>query len=172
MHKFPRGVALERFDRFIFRQPDGVVKFGQMAAAILRSLPELPAVIAEEKSLVLLGLMPKNGPAAAQHFLWTERHREINLIGFPLRRSAPIEPKLCLLKPRFACACRQRFVQRPQAKPVGAMRVVKIAGGKNQMRAQPAKQFTNGFDIGFAQLPKSSRRSMVKRQVKKMQALS
>lgn len=99
--KFLRSIALERFDRLVFRQPECVVRLREAPAAILRSLPEFTAIVSSEQGLILLRFMTEYRPSSAQDFLRTKRHGEIDLVHLPLGPRSAIKPQLGFGKPRF-----------------------------------------------------------------------
>ena len=59
-------VAFESFDGFVFGEAQGIVGFGETAAAVFGTLPEFTPVFAQEERLVFLCFVAENRAAAAR----------------------------------------------------------------------------------------------------------
>src|ERR1022692_2067758 len=155
--EFIGGKSLEGLDRLILGESQGVVGLGEPPAAVLGALPELAAVVAQEKRHVLLRLVAEDRAPAPEYLLGAEGHREIDLVRGPFRPGAPVKPELAFAHPRLPRRSRQRVVQGAQAEPVGPVRIVQVSRGEDEVGADAAQE------LPFAppRLPRRSRQRVV-----------
>jgi len=115
--------TFESFDGLVFGEAEIVVGIGHAATAILGALPEFAPVTAREE-------------------------REVDLIEFPLRAGAAVEPELGLPHPGLARAACDGLAQDMQTQAVPAVRVIEIDRRIDQVRADVLQHALHDVHVG------------------------